>query len=228
MARRAKLLGLALVAVFASAVAMSASASALTLPENLPVSATERTFTGKAVGATLLQITGGTLEPVECETAPTEGGEEAGKPLGPFHIHFTKCTTKSGGTTVTCTGLSEAAGIILVLGTWHLVFDEKSPELLTAMLFLLETTHYNCSALVLVELTGSVLCLELKVTEQSVTHSFHCIQTSGVQSETKYFTSTGAEATAALKCSVNHATAVACGQLGLGETTFKEEIFADI
>ena len=226
--RRLTLSCLTLLAALISLTALSTSASALTLPENLPVSATERTFTGKAAGATLLQITGGTIEPLDCETAPSEGGEEAGKPLGPFHIHFTKCTTKSGGTTVTCTGLSEAAGIILVLGTWHLVFDEKSPELLTAMLFLLETTHYNCSALVLVELTGSVLCLELKVTEQSVTHSFHCIQTSGVQSETKYFTSTGAEATAGLKCSVNHATAVGCGWLALFEDTFKEAIFADI
>jgi hypothetical protein len=55
------------------------------------------------------------------------------------------------------------------------VFDKvTSTELLTAILLLFESVHSNCSALVLVELLGSLLCLHLKPTESNVTHYLRC------------------------------------------------------
>jgi hypothetical protein len=222
MMGRAKLLGLALVAVFAASIAMTAVASAANLPENLPTS-TERTWKGEAEEKTELETVSGSK--VTCTGAGAEGNEEAGKPLGSFHITFSGCASLGQS----CTGLGDTtAGTILVLGTWHLVFDKKTPELLTAVLFLIEHVHFSCSALVLVEVLGSVLCLELKVTEKSTTHLFHCIQSKGVQEDKSYFNEAGTEVAAGLKCSINHAAEQECGQLGLAKVTYGVEIFADI
>ena len=227
--RRIKLLGLALVAVFASAAALSTSAFALTLPENLPVSATERTWTGGSEGKPEL-LGGGLPEAVVCEKAPATGTEEAGKPLGLFHIDFEGCKTKT--TKVACTGLSEASEVILALGTWHLVFDKKTPELLTAVLFLVEHVHFLCG-IVLILVLGSVLCLHLKPTESNVTHSFHCIveiMANGeeLQVDKTYFNNAGTEVSAGLECSVSEAPEKPCFELALGQATYGVKIFADI
>jgi len=97
-------------------------------------------------------------------------------PLGKFQMHFTGCKDK--GTGATCTGLGEAAGVSLVGGTWHLVWDEKAGsafELTVATLFLLNAAHFNCTALVLLKLEGEQLCLDLDPLTLSKTHEFHCI-----------------------------------------------------
>jgi hypothetical protein len=230
--RRLKLLGLALVAVFASAAALATSASALELPENLPVSAVTRNWTGASDGAKPELLAPGLK--ITCESAPATGTEEPGKPLGLFHIEFKGCVSAG----VACTGLGEAAGVILTLGTWHLVFDKvTSTELLTAVLFLPETTHFSCSALVLTEVLGSLLCLHLKPTESNVTHLFHCnVEGAGEtekQEDTKWcMKDVGGvcteELTAQLLCSINHAAEKACFELALGSVTYTEKIFADI
>src|SRR5690242_9877746 len=97
--RQLKLLGLTLVALFASAFMLAASASAA-LPQILPESATERTWTGKAIGETELTILGSSNF-VNCKAATAEGTEEAKKPLGLFHIKFEKCKANN---LVACTG----------------------------------------------------------------------------------------------------------------------------
>ncbi len=89
--RRFKLLGLALVAVFASTAALANSAFALNLPENLPASTT-RTWVGKNVGKTTFKAEG--QNPIICEKAKGEGTETSSKPpKGLFHIAFEECAT---------------------------------------------------------------------------------------------------------------------------------------
>ena len=228
------LLGVALVAVLSSGAALAASASALELPANLPVSAVTRTWTGASDGA-VIEFLGPGFK-LTCESAPATGTEEPGKPLGLFHIEFKGCTTENG--TIKCTGLSDGtAGTILSLGTWHLVFDRTSPELLTAVLLLLENVHFSCSALVLVELLGSLLCLHLKPTESNVTHLFHCtVEGSGEtekQEDTKWCMKDVSgvcteELTSGLLLSVNHASEKSLFLLALFSVTYTEKIFADI
>jgi hypothetical protein len=224
--RHFRLIGLALVAVFASAVALSASASAA-LPEILPISTSERTWKGKSVGETKLQKLGGSFE-VTCSSATAEGTEEAGKPLGLFHIDFSGC--KAGGIS-TCTGLGEASGVILALGTWHLVFDTLTPTLGTATLFLIEPlVHFTCSITnTLVLVLGSVLCLDLSPLTSGVTHEFHCKNngTVGDPEETEYFNNAGTKVKAELLSNENEGTETMSAQIGLGTVTYGVAVSAD-
>jgi hypothetical protein len=236
--RRFKLLGLALVAVFAMAAAISASAFAVE-PINLPESA--KTWLGESEGepefASETAEVGVTLE-VKCTSAPSEGTEEAKKALGLFHIHFLGCHSTIGGTLVKCTDLNHStAGEILVLGTWHLVFDKKIggnfEKLTTAVLFLVEPVHFSCSSLVLAEVKGEVLCLHLKPEEKAFTHSFHCVRNGFEPTEEwcmKGDVSEKCEEPLApkLESNTNMTSFRKSAEQALGRSTYKEEIFADI
>jgi hypothetical protein len=103
------LLGVVLVAMLASGAALAASALALELPENLPASAVTRTWTGASDGAAIEFLGPGFK--LTCESAPATGTEEPGKPLGLFHMELKGCVSAG----VACTGLGEAAGVILAL-----------------------------------------------------------------------------------------------------------------
>jgi hypothetical protein len=157
--QRFKLLGLALMAVFALGAVVSASASAaLKSPTPLNKNGVEPaavTFSGNVKATTTFSILEGFGE-TTCPEVSFEG--EIKSLLGPFHIHWKKCTTNLGGT---CTGLGDEAGLILTLGTAHLVFDSLEP-LAAAVLFLLEHVHYACTVLgqtKLILVLGEVLCL---------------------------------------------------------------------
>jgi hypothetical protein len=226
--QRFKLLGLALVAVFASAAALSTSAFSA-LPQNLPEVAFERTWTGASDGEGTdaePKLLSGASE-VKCKEAPATGTEESKKPLGLLHITFKGCKGFGG---VACTGLGDAAETILALGSWHLVFDKLGAELLTAVLILTEHVHFSCSALVLVLVLGALVCLHLKPTESNTTHLFHCvIQANGEQEDKTYEDANGNSVTAILLCSINEAaTEEPCAELALGSVTYLEKIFADI
>jgi hypothetical protein len=247
--KRFRLAGLAAIAAFASFAAITTSAFALELPENLPTLAAgeTRTFTavsGATTTTTTLHAEG--QEVINCSAAPGEGTEETSKPpKGAFHIKFENCTTSAGGVTVKCTGLGDANGVILALGTWALVFDKLIGKpfegLTTAILFKNELVHFTCGGLVLVEvLAGETLCLHLNPTTKSAKHEFHCIGEilGGVPKPVEEWgTDVGGVFTGgkvpALKCLINHAASeVPCLQLGLGViTTLKggvqTEIFAD-
>jgi hypothetical protein len=222
--RQLKLFGLALVALSASAFMLATSATAA-LPQILPESAAERTWTGKSIGKTELSVLGNAIA-VVCNNATAEGTEEAKKPLGLFHIDFKEC--KAAGI-VACTGLGEAKEVILALGKWHLVFDILSP-LGTATLFLIEPlVHFECGAGKLFLVLGSVLCLDLEPGKKGVTHEFHC-NTNGTQGdpeETQYFDANGNAQKAELLTSENEGAEVMSAQKGLGTVTYKEEVFAD-
>jgi hypothetical protein len=178
--KRFTLLGVVLIAIFAASAALSAVAFADETPLDLPFVANE-TMTGKSEGEPEFKSSNGT---VICKEATEEGNIESNlPPLGLFHIHFKGCKDKATG--VTCTGLGEESGVILVLGKWHLVWDEKLKakyELHTATLFLVEPVHFTCF-IVLIEVKGETLCLDLKEEESEKTHSFHCV---GEESEKKF------------------------------------------
>ena len=239
--KRFKLLGLALLSVFALTAALSASAFALELPENLPASTT-RTSTGVANGNTTFASVG--QNPITCTAAPGEATETSSKPpTGGFHIHFEGCTTEAGGVTVKCTGLGDALGSILMLGTWALVFDKKIAGtfegLTSAILLKNELVHLTCGGLVLVELLpGETLCLHIEATVKKAKHEFRCEgtitgtkPTTAVKPADEWGKDVGGALTGAkvpaLTASVNHATAVEALQLGNGINTASEEVFAD-
>jgi hypothetical protein len=203
--------------------AAAAPAGALALPQILPQSTTERKVTGHNEGELRIAINGG--QEMICESATGEGAIEAGQSSGPFHTKYTGCSAEGG--TIKCTGLAEASGVILALGKVDLVYDNLSP-LSVASLLLPERVHISCSALVLVEMKGDELCLALKPTESNTTHTDHCVQSSGVASDKKFFNSEGSEVSVKLECAINEGTAKECAELGLAVGTTTEALFADI
>lgn len=220
--RSFRLLGMMLVAMFALLAVLSTVALADETPLVLPFEAGQA-LTGTNVGKPQFINPNGT---VICESASAlETNIESNlPPLGKFHIHFKGCKDKTTG--ATCTGLGEELGIILVLGTWHLVWDEKSPtfELHVATLFLIETVHFNCTALVLLEVKGEQLCLDLEPEVSKTTHEFHCFQKEGKQEDQWCKKDLSAECmelvTPILLTSVNHGTAKESAEEALGTFTY--------
>jgi hypothetical protein len=220
--RQLNLVGLVCLSVFVLTAVMSSSASALLLPEILPQAA-ERTWTGEADGTnTLFEFSGG--QKFECKETTVTGTEEAKKPLGLYHMAFKNC----GG--VSCTTAGDAAGTILLLGTWHLVFDQEKPELLTGTLFLVELTKMECSLLGKVEIKGSILCLDLPLLTDQRHFLFHCTQDKGVADEKKYFNAgdkAGSEGKVQLLASKNGGTFEEWAELALGLVLYKEGLSID-
>jgi hypothetical protein len=217
-----------LMAILALGVTLSATASAELNITNLPEANTGQNWTGETDEKNPTLV--GLNHTVTCEKATATGTEEKAHPLGLFHIEFKVCSAEVGGIKVTCTGLGEAAGVILSLGTWHLVYDQISTELLTATLFLPETVHFSCSIL-LVEVKGELLCLDLEPKVKKISHLFHCHQKGALQLETTYWTDqepTKEVTKAELLCSENHGEFTHCAELALGLVKNGAELFADI
>jgi hypothetical protein len=226
--KRFRLLGTLLVAVFATAMAMSAVAAADETPLNLPFKAGE-VFTGKSEGEPKFISSNGTVACKEATSLLAENTIESNlPPLGKFQIRFLGCKDEATGTT--CTGLGDTAGTVLYGGTWHLVWDEKGAtfELTVALLFLIAPVHFNCSV-VLIKLEGELLCLELKSTELSKTHSYHCIANGTTQEDSwckKDVAGCKELVKPLFKCSVNEAEGTPCAVLGLGSWTVDGEAIA--
>lgn len=159
---------------------------------------------------------------VVCLTAPASGTIDSNlPPLGTFHIEFKDCLDKT--TKAKCTGEGEAIGVILVLGTWHLPWDEEGStfELHVGTLFLIELVSFHCTALVLLEVKGSELCLDLKPEESNKIHSFHCIALGTKQMDSwcvKDESGCKELMTPLLLTSVNKAPFKESAELALGET----------
>jgi hypothetical protein len=180
----------ALAALFALSALMAVTAFAL--PTILGESTT---FTGKKVTgsgeAVLLSLGGGEIA---CKEAKgSEGTLEANHHLGLFHIAFEGC--KALGL-FNCTGLADNTGVLLSLGSWHLVYDSLAPSLVNdpvAILFLVGETHFECvGKLFVVPLGGMVLCLILNPTALTKVFEFHCNKNTGPRpEETKYYNEGG-------------------------------------
>jgi len=229
--RRAKFFGLAVLVVFACAAAMSASASALILPLNLPQQAT---WTGDSEGTSTLQSLGGTIT---CQKATATGTEEisATHSLGTFAIDFKEC--KEEKNKIACNSKGDAKEIILSTGKWHLVYDKLGAEaestLGVAILFLLEPVTLECTALLKIVITGQVLCLVLEYKSSNVKHNFHCIAKetgSDVATAKEWFNKEDKEnnpGTVQLLCSFNGGKAEECAELALGLDVFPKPVVID-
>lgn len=225
--KRSGSLGALLVSVFAVAAMSSAAAFGDETPLDLPFTANE-VVEGSGQGSEFIS----SLGTITCaEASILESDIESNlPPLGAFHIDYSGCKDKGTGTT--CTGLGEAGGVILTLGTWHLVWDkeEASFELHTATLFLISPVHFNCSIVVLVEAKGEQLCLDLNPEEARRLHSFHCIA-SGASQKGSWCKKDVEETCVGsvvpkLEASVNHAAFQPSAYLALGSIVTAEPIAA--
>jgi len=153
--QRSKVMIIAALAVFALGATMAASAYAGVEALNAEGKPTTASFSGTSVKETKLSTLGNSLE-VKCGQTTTEAALEAGGKLGAGHTKFEKCSTSLGGE---CTGLGDAAGTILALGTGHLATNTA----LTVgyILGLTEHLHYTCTVLGIAKLflvLGEGLC----------------------------------------------------------------------
>jgi hypothetical protein len=223
--KRLSLLGVGVLVVLAATTAMTASASAVQ-PSNLPTGV--KAFTGKSEGTIVYH---GEQGNVECKEAEGTGEETSNEPpLGPFHIDFRLCELVS--LKAKCTGLGETTtGTILTLGTWHLPFDREVGHgftgLTVATLYLINTVHLSCGALVLIELKGELLCLDLKPTEATTKHSHHCTGKNVLEPNEEWCMEGdvaelcfGEWLLPKLEESVNHAAFKAATELALYNTTY--------
>lgn len=149
--KRIRLLGFALMAVFALGVIAAASASAAeptkVLPE--PTAKEPLTFTAKGGKGTLLTVGG---NEVKCEQAKGSG-EFASPNLGKGTVLFEKCKAKVPIIgTAPCTGEGDNKETILFKGGVHYWLALLSGKLVAALVFLfLESegnlVHFTCEAL---------------------------------------------------------------------------------
>ena len=217
-----KLSGVALVVLCACAAAMATSAFAL---PTVLIGGGElaKTFTGKSIGATKLETPTST---VECSSASGEGTTEAKIPLGQFHIRFAGCKDL-----VACTGSGDSSGVILSLGSYHIVYDTlKGTELSeagVAILYLPGTTTFNCSgfAEVTVKSGGMVLCLITNPTALTKVFTFGCGGSKGKPEESKYYNAGGTLVSISTLLSiVGTAAATESDQVGEGTDEFAEDV----
>jgi hypothetical protein len=224
-----RLRGVLLLAVFVAALALSAVAAADETPLNLPFTAGEK-FSGKSEGEPEFVSSNGTVICKEAKAVEAESAYESNlPPLGKFKIDFTGCTDKT--VKEPCTGLGEASGTILVGGTFHLVWDEEGAtfELTVGTLFLVNTVHFICGIAVLFTVEGEQLCLDLKPTESSKTHSFHCVANGLKQKDSwckKDVAGCKELVVPVLKTSINEAVPGESAELALGNVTQAASIAA--
>lgn len=155
--------------------------------------------------------------------------EEKDKPLGTFHISLKECSTTILGIKVTCSGLRDATSIVLVLGTYHLVFDTLAPLNSATLLLISPEVHFSCSTTLLL-VKGNMLCLDVEPTKRAFTHEFKC-QTvvAGDSEETKYFNDAGTQvAIAPLEISENGGAFKGMAVETAFTQTYKVEVFADV
>lgn len=153
--RRLKILGFALMAVFALSVVASASASAEELsflPE--PTAANPVTLEGTSGKGTLETVGKST---VTC-TSVTSLASLTGLKVGTYHLHFKGC--KSSG--APCNSVGDEKEVILALGKTKLVYDKVTEGLAAAILLEQEELHFTCTLgpiKVLVLVRGNLLGL---------------------------------------------------------------------
>jgi len=222
--QRLTLPGLTLTVALSLGALMSAAASAVVPAQMLPTTE-EVTFKGTSGGGTLTTLGGTTIA---CESATGEGSVAAGAKLGPFHQDLKGC--KSAG--ITCTGLAEASGVILVLGETHLVVDTESPALGAGLLLLANPVHLSCS-IILIEVKGEELCLVKPVSTKTTHFETVCEESSagsGDPKETKYWNENGVEVnigTGGLLVSTNHGAFQGATRAATALGTSNKEITID-
>jgi hypothetical protein len=203
--QRLKLIVLAVMAALSLGALLAGAASGV-IPATLLPETEEVKGTGTS-GPGTLTVLGGTT--IVCSSATAEGSVAAGAKLGPFTQDIKGCKEQATG--ATCTGLGEAAGVILVSGEAHGVVDVETPALGAGDLLLVTLVHFTCS-IVLVEVKGEELCLVKPVATKTTHFEGICEETavgSGDPKETKYWNEKGEEvnislSTGGLLVSISH------------------------
>jgi len=229
MMKRLKILGIVLIAVFALGAMASAPAFGAieVLNKNHEKINSGLKASGHTATTTKLEILEGFAE-TKCPEVLYEG-EQTSARLGVFHLHWHKCTTSLGGT---CTGLGDETGLVLALGTAHLVEDKLTSEgtLGAAALILVEPTHYACKVgfvTTLINVSGEVLCLVSPLT-LTLTGKIKCEQGAkvGDPGETVYWNEAGTKVEMGengLLASENGGTAKMAAEVGEGEGELNQE-----
>jgi hypothetical protein len=127
-------------------VAGSALAASMTLPEFV----TKSSWTGSD-GASVWKASGVELK---CKSGTNNGEMEASKKLGTFTITFKECSSAITGTE--CNSEGDAAGVVLTLGSWHLVLTTKAGEDRHLIWFLFREFVLKCGT-VSITLKGNLL-----------------------------------------------------------------------
>jgi hypothetical protein len=203
---RFKILGLALMAVFAVAASTTAIASA---EEALPEFLTKTGWTGTSGEGKLLSAGG----EIKCTAGTNEGEMEASKKLGAFILFFTGCKSAKPIAGLKCNSEGDAAEVILTKGTWHLVLL-TIPHVINFYLiwFLVTPFTVNCGGgLALFKITGNVLG---EITPaNTLTKKYHIIVNvvSGRQGATSFTNDNGERVGASLLSNNEPATFASAG-----------------
>jgi hypothetical protein len=223
---------LALLALVVAGLTVVGAASAA-LPELLTRNrelANGTVFEGTSKSTEFSMLNG--IAGILCATSRTEAQIEGRGVLGPFHIVFSTCKTTLGGT---CTGLGDPnAGEILVLGSFHIVYDKLTGLLGAAILFLLGHVHFECTNVpvvgrVLILVLGQVLCLIEPIRTLQTRSKVKCEAAgSGDPSEVVYWNDNSEEVNIreGLKGSENEGAERMAAELTVGaaEVTTREEL----
>lgn len=213
--KRFKVLGLALLAVFAFAAVLSASASAL--PQLLGWEETP-TYSGENT-APKPKLETNKKETITCASA-TASGTQSSDTAGTFDIHFKTC--ESSG--FKCNTAGDETGIILAKGTFSYVFDALGAELGVAILFEPEEQTIKCTALVTLHVKGTLLCPVSSPLTSSTTHNFSCSETAGVPAQTLYWDDEGLEHHAQALTQKNGGTFIESGEQAEASVTFASAV----
>jgi len=222
--RYLRLIVVALVA--ACAVGATIADSGFALPTLLPE--TTKNWTGTTPFKNELWKLDGENK-VTCNETTAEGTTEASKPLGMFHINFKRCELQG---LQKCTGTGDEVGLILELGSWHLVYDTLGVNLAAAgvaVLLLVGALKFKCAGVAEFEIKagGMVLCLIANPTTLTKTFEYNCTKASNERrpGETKYYNAAGTlVSTSPLLANENGGAFGEIAQLGLGFMTFGEDV----
>jgi hypothetical protein len=191
--------------------------------EVLPEAGT-KAWTGSS-GETSFEKSSG--EKVTCKEASAEGADEGGS-LGLAHVTYKKCS--AGGGLVTCTGLGEASGVILLLPSWHLVYDTLKASLgeagIAIQFFLNGSVHFECAGkLMLFSSGGMSLCLIASPKSLTKTFEYHCKASKGKPEDAEYYDAEDNKvAIAPLESSENEGKAEEVAEITSGTLTYSEAI----
>jgi hypothetical protein len=148
---RFKVLGLALMAVFAFAAVVQATANAASM--TLPEFTTKSSWTGKSGAGKLTTAAG---DEIKCSAGTNEGTTEASKKLGTFSISFTGCKSEKPIAGAKCESTGAASETIVTAGTWHLVLNTISGADKHLIWFLVSPLVVKCSIFEF-KISGNVL-----------------------------------------------------------------------
>ncbi len=171
---RIKMLGLALVAVFAMG-AVIASAASAALPEQLPSTGT---FTGTS-GASTFETKSG--EKVKC-SSDAIAGEITGPKTSKSKITFKGCEAFG----FKCNSSGAGSGEIVLNVTGELVYIMKATKEVGLLNTLTGELTIKCSAFQTLKVKGSTLCPITPVNTKTTKYKVVCKATKGVQEPINY------------------------------------------